>query len=239
MKYLKYLFSLFTILTLTCISAIRPEMPKLRFSHVFAYESSKYHQGIDISHHQGHIEWNKIDTTIDFVICKSTEGSKFIDYKFEHNWKNIKGIKGCYHFFRPQISGKEQAKRYLSVINLEVGNIIPIVDVEMTPYWRIKKNRVKGVKNLLQFVSYIENETGEIPLIYTTGSFWNNYISPYYPDKDHLLWVADYRKKSEPKTPNDMDDWVIWQFTDRSKISGINTLVDKNICKDIKSIQIK
>lgn len=229
---------LFIFLGLSLLTSAQVEIATVE---VTAFRRSKPDTiwGIDVSRYQGKIDWLKVDTNIKFVICKATEGTKIVDAKFNYNWENCNLIKGAYHFFRPQLSGKEQAKKYLSVISLESGNIIPIIDVEMTPYWRLKKNRSKGVKNLLQFVNFIESEIGIAPLIYTTGSFWNNYVSPYYPDKEHLLWVADYRKNPEPKTPHDMNDWIIWQFTNRGKISGIKNFVDKNVCKDIKSIQIK
>ena len=99
--------------------------------------------GIDISRHQGNINWNKFDTTISFVICKATEGVKIADPKFKKNWDNIPTIKGCYHFFRPQLSGIDQAKNFLKVAIIEPGNIIPIIDVEQTTQWRHKKLRKK------------------------------------------------------------------------------------------------
>jgi lysozyme len=47
--------------------------------------------GIDVSHHQGEINWKKVfaqsplDTLIDFVYCKATEGSTHLD----REWKTI------------------------------------------------------------------------------------------------------------------------------------------------------
>ena len=234
MKYLKYLFSFFTILALTCVSAIQPD------SYVLANESTQYQNGIDISHHQGHIDWSNIDTTIDFIICKATEGSSFIDYKFEHNWSSIKGIKGCYHFFRPQVDGKLQALHYLSVAKLKEGDILPIIDVEMTKHWSYTKYRKSYVDNLKKMVSTIHDKTGQIPIIYTTGMFWDTYISKHYENEyDHILWVADYRKNIYPKVPLDFKDWIIWQHTDKGKVNGVIGNVDLNYCKNIDTLLIK
>src|SRR5574343_1476928 len=47
--------------------------------------------GIDISHHQGEIDWDELmvtehyDTIIQFVYCKATEGSDHIDTQWERN----------------------------------------------------------------------------------------------------------------------------------------------------------
>ena len=193
----------------------------------------KIYHGIDISYYQHNIDWENFDTTISFVICKATEGINRIDSKLKSNWDNITVVKGCYHFFRPQYSGVKQAKFYLSNSNLSIGNIKPIIDVEHTPMWKYKKTRKKYVQNLIQMVDYIEKETGQIPIIYTSASFWNDYIDPYYIDKEHILWVADYRGKDDPKTPKGLPDWTIWQYSNKGKIKGIRPYVDKNICKDI------
>jgi lysozyme len=203
-------------------------------------DTPKIYHGIDISQYQGSINWIKFDTSISFVICKATEGVKRIDPKFKKNWENIPTIKGCYHFFRPQYSGVEQAKNFLGVADLSSGNILPIIDVELTPSWKSKKYRKKYVQNLIKMVSYIEEETGLTPIIYTGAFFWDNYISKYYPDdKDHILWIADYRKLENPKTPKSMPEWTIWQYSCRGKVAGIPRLVDKNMCKNIERIIIK
>lgn len=192
--------------------------------------------GIDVSYYQGTIDWAKIDTTVSFVICKATEGITKIDPKFNYNWQNCPLIKGAYHFFRPQYSGIDQAKLFLSVALVDSGNIMPVIDVEMTKSW--KDDPKKGAKNLTEMVEYIEKTIGITPIIYTSGHFWNLYVSPHYVDKCHIIWVADYRKIEEPKSPENTD-WTIWQYSDKGTVSGIDGYVDKNICKNIESILIK
>lgn len=233
MKYLfLFLLSIFALLSVGQVEIATVEVT------AFKKKTIDTTFGIDVSRYQGKINWSKVDSNITFVIFKATEGTNIVDSRFKSNWDSCNKIKGAYHFFRPQVSGREQAKKYLSIVSLNSGNIVPVIDVEMTHYWIKKKNRSKGANNLLQYVKYIEEKTGQVPLIYTTGAFWNNYIAPYYPDKEHPLWVADYRKKIEPKIPKDMTEWIIWQYTNRGKISGIKVFVDKNICKNISTIII-
>lgn len=197
--------------------------------------------GIDVSYYQGKIDWINIDSTISFSIFKSTEGVKRIDPSFKTNWENCNLIKGSYHFFRPQFSGIKQAIFFLSnsKSSFEEGNIIPTIDVEMTSYWRLKKYRKRSVNNLIDMSKYIENKTGIKPMIYTTGYFWNTYITPYYKDKINSLWIADHRKLQYPKTPDYIPNWNVWQYTSNGKVQGIKRKVDKNICFNIDSVLIK
>ena len=57
-------------------------------------------KGIDVSHHQGNINWSKVPSA--FAYLKATEGEQFVDHAFKTNWKGAqsKGILvGAYHFF--------------------------------------------------------------------------------------------------------------------------------------------
>ena len=49
-------------------------------------------QGLDVSHHQGEIDWQAINAQADqpkyrFVFIKATEGGDFKDPRFVRNWK--------------------------------------------------------------------------------------------------------------------------------------------------------
>ena len=60
--------------------------------------------GIDVSRHQGRIEWQKVPIRdISFVYIKATEGATYIDPCFHYNIKGAAeaGFKvGAYHYFR-------------------------------------------------------------------------------------------------------------------------------------------
>src|SRR5690606_9908058 len=117
--------------------------------------------------------------------------------------------------------GDIQALHYLKTVNFKEGDILPIIDVEMTKHWTYSKYRKIYVNNLEKMVSTIYNKTGLTPIIYTTEMFWDAYISKYYQNKyDHILWVADYRKNDSPKIPKDFNDWVIWQHTNKGLTNG-------------------
>jgi len=195
------------------------------------------HIGIDVSKYQDNIKWDNLDASVKFVIFKATEGTDLVDRKFKHNWDKSGSdvYKGAYHFFRPLKSGKQQAKLFLKTTNLKSGDIIPVLDVEYTKQYKrmSKKNKALMARNLNEYISVIESSLGVKPIIYTSASFWNDYIRPSYKKdvSDHILWVADYRKRKSPAIPKGWNDWHIWQHTDKGKVRGISKRVDMNICK--------
>lgn len=58
--------------------------------------------GIDISHHQGDIDWDVLSQQdIQFVYMKATEGGDWVDPKFRTFWKSAlekELVIGAYHF---------------------------------------------------------------------------------------------------------------------------------------------
>ena len=62
--------------------------------------------GIDVSHHQGYIDWEGLSAQADvrFVYLKATEGQDYVDPRFgeyaEQCYENNIPF-GCYHFGRP------------------------------------------------------------------------------------------------------------------------------------------
>lgn len=200
-----------------------------------------YSYGIDISRYQ-HINFDRLDSNLHFIICKASEGIKLIDPKFSYHWNNIKsGVKkGAYHFFRPGVSGVEQAKLFLSVVNFEPGHLLPVIDVEYSGQY----NRIKPAvyaRHLKEMIFEIERVLCVKPIIYTNAGFWNKYLAPNLKglEKDYHLWIADYRLRDEPKVPKGWDDWTIWQHSCRGNVHGILNEVDLNICKvDLEELVI-
>ncbi len=48
-------------------------------------------QGVDVSHHQGEIDWQKLKSqNIEFAFIKATEGGDHVDRKFYENWSASK-----------------------------------------------------------------------------------------------------------------------------------------------------
>ncbi len=204
--------------------------------------SKEYAVGIDISRYQN-INFNQLDTSLSFIICKASEGTRLIDRKFAYHWNNIPNTakKGAYHFFLPHVSGKTQAQLFLSVVPFEVGNMLPVIDVEHC--WAYNKaNKKLKVANLKEFILEIELVLGVKPIIYTNTHFWNANFAAEMKEftNNYHLWVADYRGSDEPGIPSGFSDWSMWQHSPKGRLSGIAGDVDMNVCKiDINKLLIK
>jgi len=73
--------------------------------------------GIDLSHHNETFEWSALSpkqTKVGFVYLKASQGTEFVDPKFDRNWKGAGGVaglkRGAYHFLSAQKPGKAQAE---------------------------------------------------------------------------------------------------------------------------------
>ncbi|MDH6341589.1 GH25 family lysozyme M1 (1,4-beta-N-acetylmuramidase) [Parabacteroides sp. PFB2-12] len=89
------------------------------------------YQGIDVSHHQGEINWEQVgaDKNIQFVYIKATEGTSFKDPKYRYNTKQAQkqGIKtGAYHYFRTILTPPKQAEHFINTIKNSNLQLIPL-----------------------------------------------------------------------------------------------------------------
>ena len=84
--------------------------------------------GLDISHHQGKINWEKLkrenpkECPISFVYMKATEGKDHKDTQFDTNWQKAKEhgfTRGAYHYFSPYSTGLEQATMFTETVKME------------------------------------------------------------------------------------------------------------------------
>ena len=186
--------------------------------------------GIDISHYQGNINWDKLsDATIDgfplkFVIVKSTEGSSAIDENFNDNFYQAREygfIRGAYHFWSNKSSARAQANFFLKQVHLEEGDLPPVLDVEHKP----KNRSVEDFqRDVLTWLHIVEDKYHVKPIIYTYYKFKEQYLSAPVFD-DYPYWIAHYYvEKVEYK-----GKWNFWQHTDAGRLDGIRGYVDLTI----------
>lgn len=184
--------------------------------------------GIDISHHQGYINWKRLkkgspgEPPISFVYIKATEGSSHKDTRFTENWEAAKAngfIRGAYHYFGTRSSGEKQAKLFISKVKLLPGDLPPVVDVEDDP-----KSTTVFQKELKTFITLLEEHYKVKPIIYTYKRFHEKYLDDEF-FRNYPLWIAHY----DVKRPRIRHKWTIWQCKENGKIPGITEKVDINI----------
>ncbi len=183
--------------------------------------------GIDVSHHQGSINWQMVrnmkdeEVSLQFAFIKATEGVSFVDKRFNVNWLNSKRhdiVRGAYHYFKPNQKGQEQANHFIRNVKLKVGDLPPVIDIE--ELGDISPNRL--MEGLLICAKQLEKHYGVKPIIYTYQDFYKlNFDNTF---QDYPLWIAHYYKE----TPT-LKNWDFWQHNDKGKVSGINYPVDFNV----------
>lgn len=189
-------------------------------------------RGIDVSAHQGVIDWKIISTQgINFAFIKATEGGAFKDKYFTQNFEQARqnGIKaGAYHFLSYDSNGESQAENFISLVPRAEGMLPPAVDVEF--YGGYDKNpvpREKAGEILNGILSRLEEYYGQKPIIYATKKSYELYIKDGYTD--YPIWIRDVFKK--PALP-DGRRWTFWQYTNRMKLKGYNgkeKFIDMNV----------
>lgn len=204
-----------------------------RFAHYPAFgisipENYSIH-GIDVSKYQQRIAWEEVkamqvkNVKIDFVFIKATEGIGKTDMHFFRNWKKSKqaGLtRGAYHFFLATKDGRAQAENFIHAVELEPGDLPPVVDIEQT--YGVDINLVK--EELKEWLTVIENHYRVKPIIYTNVDFYK-----YCLDKDfdsYPLWAAHYFERNEPRIRR---EWIFWQHSEQGRVNGIFSRVDFNV----------
>lgn len=189
--------------------------------------------GIDISKHQGIIDWERVSQMkkdgihVSFAFIKATEGITRQDNKFETNWKQAdhNGImRGAYHFYYPSRDAYKQADNFIKTVKLSKGDLPPVVDIEYSN----GKSAKKICDDLKVFVGLLEKRYSVKPIIYTNINFYNTYLIGNFDD--YPLWIAGYfdhdRFYNEFNTP-----WILWQHSEKGKVDGIRGNVDFNVFK--------
>lgn len=219
-------------------------------------------RGIDVSVHQGLVDFDAVKRAgYSFVYVKATEGEGFVDARFHQHVRAARraGLKvGAYHFLRPRAgrTGAAEADdfvRALEAAGLGKGDLIPVVDVEVTAVGRgmtpadeaaaggfmgcsyhesqiATLARASGTATqtyVAQFVTAVEKAIGRKPLIYTFPAFmrWTSTLGCG-------LWIAHFGVR-QPSVPTPWRRWRVWQHSSTARVAGVNGNCDVNITPSI------
>jgi len=185
--------------------------------------------GIDVSKYQDVIDWSSVkdmkvgNVQMSFAFIKATEGLGNEDAYFQRNWKKTKDAglaRGAYHFFLSTKSGKAQAENFINSVELQPGDMPPVLDIEQTYGVSPEKLRERA-KEWLQTVRDYYHVT---PIIYTNVDFYKQYLKDDFDE--YPLWIAHYLQKERPSIYR---DWAFWQHSEAGRVNGILTRVDFDV----------
>lgn len=212
------------VATLLCIGVLLIWSGFLRTNYPHGEKLSIH--GIDISHHQGDINWSHINTKkYQFVYMKATEGGDFVDPRFMENWRKADSKpmrRGAYHFYRLNKTGVAQAHNFINTVPVDSNALPPVIDLEIFEKYPTGKTKTQIRKEIKNCMNLLHKTYNKKPVIYTTYQFYNAYLKGYFPD--HVLWIRDIWKK--PSIPH---HWQFWQYSNRGHVRGIEGFVDLNV----------
>ena len=198
--------------------------------------------GIDVSKYQDIIDWEGVKAMnvegiqISFAFIKATEGNNDRDRHFRRNWRKTRNVdmpRGAYHFFIATKSGKTQAENFIRTVELEPGDLPPVLDVEQS--YGVSNKRLR--QRVKEWLETVENYYGVRPIIYTNVDFYKQVLGEEFDE--YPLWVAHYLQKERPRI---IRDWDFWQYSEEGRVNGIFHKVDFNVFNgdstDFKNILI-
>lgn len=183
-------------------------------------------KGIDVSHWQGTIDWNKVKKAgIEFAIIKAggSDDGFYTDSKWEANYKGAKaaGIPiGAYYFVGKDCvtaaAGKADAERFLQILKGKQLEYPVYMDNEAQP----ASAKAGITEATIAFCETME-DAGYFVGIY--GSAVSGFKERMVDSKltHYAHWVAQYASKCSYK-----GDYGIWQYSSKGSVDGISGNVD-------------
>lgn len=189
----------------------------------------RFSVGIDVSNHQGDINWDLVGASQQFAMIKATEGVGYVDAFFAQNWaeaQRVKLVRGAYHYGRPDLDNSLQGAEaevdfFLEVLDgqIRIGDVV-VLDLETgsgdlygyTAHW----------------LGYATDKLGFKPILYTANWFAEPHNLLGHADlAEHGLWVADYQTDHTAVPLTGWPFWAIWQYG-QGPVLGVKGLCDIN-----------
>lgn len=191
-------------------------------------------KGIDISRHQGSVNWDSIQSAVDFIILRAGYGGGGVDEQFARNWAEARrrGIphQAYFYAYPGRSSGRAQAEEFHRIVGqLQGGESVSLDMEDDTAYGRALIP--SDVQWALDFLNRCKELFGVKPLIYMNSNVLGRYDWSPVKNGDFGLWLANYGSNNgqpnTPPSPGIWPFWAIWQFTSQGNVAGISP-VDVN-----------
>lgn len=185
--------------------------------------------GIDVSKHQGEIDWKKVNANnVEFAIVRAGIG-KLTSQKDPFFEKNYKGCKEnnipCgaywYSYAKSEPEAKQEAVTCLAVIKGKQFEYPIYFDIEENSQFKLGKAKCTAIAKA--FCETVE-KAGYFVGIYSSKSGLENYIDESLRNR-YTIWVAHV---GVAKTT--YQGAAMWQHSWKGRINGLNGDVDCNYC---------
>lgn len=184
-------------------------------------------KGIDVSNHNGNINWSKVKADgVEVVYIKATEGTTYQDQWLNSHYAGAKGVglsTGFYHFLVGTSQPESQAHNFYNQIKDKKNDLIPCLDIEVSGF--------DVGDYAIRFLKKFKELSGMNMVIYT-GAYFSRDNLPLEIKQNYPLWLAHYGVepwKSNLVTLAGFTTLVGHQYTEKGRIQGINGVCDLNV----------
>lgn len=216
---------------------------------IFLKYSNKY-IGIDVSEHNGTIDWAKAKTQIDFAIVRCGYGMDLDDYggHSQDDVEFIRNMNACRAYNIPVsiylYSYADSTARASSEADHVIRLAQPYKDIIGTVWYDVEDKSVfnqirNGKLSKDGLGAIVDNFANKVKNAgYKVGIYSGAYaLTTYFNDNTknkYEIWMAHYTGANRNNYMSNMSDYEnikynIWQFADDERINGISGNVDMNV----------
>ncbi len=219
---------------------------KTKYNHGTVADGKNIYLGIDVSHHQKKINWEKVkESGVQFAIIRcgyrgSSAGTLNTDTYFKQNIEGAyaAGIPIGIYFYSIAITEAEAKAEANYCINL-LKNYKHMVSLPVAIDYEDRTKRMtdadlsklKAAKICEKFCETVKAE-GYTPMVYSYLSYFKNYLDGVYLSKKYKIWYAQYSTRVGLANDNYKTyiegDYEYWQYSSKGKVNGIEGNVDCN-----------
>ncbi|WP_200949783.1 MULTISPECIES: GH25 family lysozyme [unclassified Lysobacter] len=182
-------------------------------------------RGIDVSHHQGAIDWRAVAADdVAFAYLKASEGGDHRDRRFDRNRREARAAGlavGAYHFFTWCKPGAEQALNFIAAAPPDADALPPALDLEFGGNCGRSPDGVQLRRELDTYLALVEAAYGRPVLLYVTPEF---FAAHRLDLPARALW-----RRRIVRAPDASARWTLWQYHNRGSVPGIDGPVDLNV----------
>lgn len=186
-------------------------------------------RGIDISKHQGSVDFNQVKNSgVQFIIARigygMYENQKDVQFENFYNGAISNDIPVgvyLYSYALNETEAEREAEVALDWLNNRKLNLPVYYDIEDKSQTNLGKttltNMCKAFCNKIESAGYWSG-------VYANKYWLTTFLDSAELEKRYTIWVAQYNKQNTYKGKYDM-----WQYSSSGKVNGINGNVDMNI----------
>ena len=189
--------------------------------------------GVDISHHNGAINFDKLLSTgkAGFVGIRVCHGQT-MDTKFYQNLAQVKAKKIPYFFYwyseaSSIADGQAEARFVLS----KISGTSPLFVAFDAEYSALQAQTKSITTDIIDKSLYIIKQAGYVPYFYTNKNWMINEVDvQFLKNKGYGFWYAFYSGQN-PDNANYSAMCDMWQYSDQINLPGNgSSAIDLNVC---------